>query len=550
MDTYIETDVGQAVSNSLQGTGDARVFNRYSAYYLSHYGTWLKAMKAYNGGSNYLKEVLKQHPSEANEEYQERLNSAYNLNLIKYAVNEFGNYIFSKAPRREDVDNEIIKDFDRQKKPINDVMWDIFRYHNLCGLVWVLVDMPRINGNVIDIATKEHDKIRPYCKVLSPLSVVDWCFDELGDLNWIILQEFVTEKKNPFGLPSVIKKRVLYTKEYYQMYTQPIAVGANEASVTTYTPTVHPRQKNIIGRVPVIPYSEILMERDFNTPEISDILTIFDAVLAGESELLTNILKQTYGQLVLPMSLHSIVTRVKTKLASSGVDVNNTNAESIIQREVATVLSRTKAIYEDSDEIGIARYIQPTGAEITSIITHNDRLINLIMKIAGFLVGVTTTQRASADSKSIDNASLASQLIRIASRLEDLENTIWSLFGAFDSTITIPKVTYNKDYDIHEFRSVIQGIVEFSNINGGDEFCKQVKRTAVHAMDNIHHIPDSTFTKIMSEIEGGQQADMPITFDAQAKHLTEASGSTPDSIAPVRDYVKSDQSVSKTDGVK
>ena len=534
---------------SLQGTADERIFNRYSPYYIDHFKTWIKAISAYNGGRSYLEKVLKQHPSESPDEYNERLNSAYNLNLIKYAVNEFGNYIFSRAPRREALDELIASDFDRQKKPVNDVMWDIFRYHNLCGLVWVLVDMPVLNGNVIDIATKTQQKIRPYCKVLSPLSVVDWCFNELGELDWIIIQEYITEKKNPASLPVLVKKRVLYTKEYYQMFTQTVATGNTKASAISYTPTVHERRKNELGIVPVIPYSEILMEREFNTPEISDILTIFDAVLAGESELLTNILKQTYGQLVLPMSLHSIVTRVKSSLAVAGIDINAPTTEAIVQREVATVLSRTKAIYEDGDERGIARYIQPTGAEISGIINHNDRLIALIMKIAGFLVGVATTQRESADSKGIDNVSLASQLIRIASRLEDLENNIWRLFNKFDSTIQVPKVMYNKDYDIHEFRAVIQGIVEFANINGGEEFCKQVKRTAVHAMDSIHRIPDGTWSDIMKEIESNNLAKEPVTFEAQAKHLAEKSGSSPDSVAPKNPYTKSATSVGKTQGI-
>ena len=121
--------------------------------------------------------ILSKHPSETEEEFESRKSSTYYLNLIKYSVKEFGNYIFSKPPRRRGALKTITDDFDYQRKHVNEVMWQLFNYHTLCGLVWALVDMPEINGNMIDLDTKRKQKIRPWCKVLSPLSVVDWCFD-------------------------------------------------------------------------------------------------------------------------------------------------------------------------------------------------------------------------------------------------------------------------------------------------------------------------------------------------------------------------------------
>ena len=45
--------------------------------------------------------------------------------------------------------------------------------------------------------------------------------------------------------------------------------------------------------------------------------------------------------------------------------------------------------------------------------------MSVMMRLYGFLMGVHTTQRESAESKSVDNISLASQLASIASGLED-----------------------------------------------------------------------------------------------------------------------------------
>lgn len=525
-------------------TGKERIFSRENAYYAVTKPTWRKALDAYNGGRDYITKTLKKHPSETDEEYNERINNSYNLNLIKYSVKEFGNYIFSKPPRRNNANEDIVNDFDRQKKSVNEVMWNLFTYHNLCGLAWVLVDMPQFEGEQIDLKTKAEEKIRPWCKVLSPLAVPDWCFDQFGELEWAIIEEFDVEKADPFAEPQLIKKRTLYTKEYYQVFK---AVVASPTTVTKDSGIqAGPRMPNKIKRVPVVPYSDLIFDRDFNVPEIADILTIYDAILAGESELLTNILKQTYGQLVLPMSAQGIVSKIKARLSKDNIDVTSKAASAIIMQEVGMELSRTKAIYEDGDEKQIARYIQPAGATTDSIINHDDRLIALTMKITGFLVGVSTTQRASADSKAIDNASLAAQLTRIASRLQDMEWTIWKLFNLFDSSVQVPDIHYNKDYDVHEFNAVITGLVELANINGGPEYIKQVKRTAVHAMDSIHHISDGAHAKIMDEIDSGKTVQTPPTFSDNPDHLTDKSGSRPDGVKPVPDYKKSKQRVSKT----
>ena len=536
------------IKNQTVLTGDELIFNRYNDYYVKNEKLWKKAIDAYNGGSKYIDSVLSKHPSETEEEFESRKSSTYYLNLIKYSVKEFGNYIFSKPPRRRGALKTITDDFDYQRKHVNEVMWQLFNYHTLCGLVWALVDMPEINGNMIDLDTKRKQKIRPWCKVLSPLSVVDWCFDKFGGLEWVIIEKVSTKKENPFLQPVKIKKRTLYTKEYYQVFSKvidsPYTTDVNQLEVSE-------RKVNSLGVVPVMPYSDILYNKDFNVPEIADVLTITDAVLKAESELLTNILKQTYGQLVLPMSSSAMVGKIKAVLASQGIDVNSVSARQLISQELGIQLSRTKAIYEDDQERSIARYIQPTGATTQSIIDHDDRLIQLTMKMTGFLTGIASTQRSSAESKAVDNASLAAQLIRIANKLQEFEINLWTLFNAFDSTIKVPSITYNKDFDIHELNAVIAGVVELSNINAGDSFKKQFQRTATHVMDSIHRIPEDVYEDIMDDIEKGAEATAPAKFEEQPTYSSSSSGSRPDAVKPISDYRKgTTNNVGKTETIK
>lgn len=529
---------------------DSIIFTREHPYYARMKGLWQKATDAYNGGREYVAKTLMRHPSETKEEFNDRTQYSYNINLIKYATARFGDYIFSKPPRRNGVVEDIAKDFDRRGKSADSLMREVFDHYTIYGLSWVFVDMPVVQGDLVDLKTKTTKKIRPYANAVAPMDVPDWDFDSTGELNWIIREEEIFEKEDPFRLPVRIRRRTLYTKTYWQTFDQVLDDG--NAGVVDYNRIrVGTPQPNEIGKVPVLAYTSVLFNQYFNRPAIDDILTIHDAVLRSESELLTNILKQTYGQLILPSSASAIASRVKMKIATNNpdIDLNSDEVHNIIKQEVNIELSRTKHISEDAEERGTARYIQPAGANIDNIINTDDRLIRLMIQLYGFLVGSATTQRESAESKSVDNISLAAQLSSIALQLEELENKIWKFFSAYDSTITCPEIEYNKDYDIHELKATISALVELFNVDGGTKYQEEVKRTAVHVLDRLHRIPDTRYEAIENEIKAGKTTGKPITLDAQAKHHTEASGSPPDNIEARPHYQKSNDSVSKTEKI-
>lgn len=534
------------------------VFTRSNVYYREKRSVWNRALDAFNGGRAYIAKTLKKHPSETEAEFSARCDIAYHLNLIKYATKSFGDYIFHKEPRRDFGGkgpnfsrDTISKDFDRQKHPVNATMRKAFDVKNLCGLAWILVDMPQFTGSEIDLKSKADKKVRPWARVLSPLAVPDWCFDVNGDLDWAIVEEYIVEKTDPTKDDTLICRRTLYTKSYYQRFeivctdAQKNFIGQNTSSTR-----VGPQVVNKLGRVPLRPYSDIIYDCEFNHPEIDDILTIHEAVLAGESELLINILKQTYGQLVLPMSSRDMVSRIASRISRNTntlIDPTDSQMANVIRQELGIELSRTKALYEDEQEKGTARYIQPSGANTASIIAHNDRLMQMIIKLSGFLVGVDTTQRASAESKSIDNKAFAAQLCAIATGLQEIEEWIWGVMVQYDSTITMPTIAYTKDYNIQEFKSVIAGLVELANVNAGNEFKRQVKRAALDSLDRICKVDDSTYEKIKREIDADIEAKTPPMFQENATHVTDKSGSTPDNIVAETPYDKGDASIKKTE---
>ena len=545
MGTTLTTD---EVMASLAGV-DYYIFERRHPYYAKTLPIWKKATMAYKGGRKYVRNTLTKHPSETDEEFKYRQEHSYNINLIKYSAHKFGDYIFSKPPRRTKVNEDIVKDFDRKGKDANAVMREIFDYYTIYGLSWIFVDMPVFEGELVSLDVKQKDKIRPYVNAVAPMDVPDWDFDDKGELNWIIREEIITEKSNPFIKPVRKKRRTLYTKTFWQTFDIVLDGGEGTEPMPSVIRSIeHP---HTLGRVPVMAYTSVLFNKYFDQPSIDDVLTIHDAVLHSESELVTNILKQTYGQLVLPASANVMAQRIKSRLVQENpnMNINDPQVQAVIKQEVNLALSRTKHLTEDSEERGTARYIQPAGANIETIIKADDRLVNMIIKLYGFMVGVETGQRESAESKSADNISLAAQLTSIATRLEELELKIWELLSIYDSTISMPEINYNKNYDINELKSVIATLVELVNIDAGENYQKEVMRTALHVLDRIRRVRDDDYERIESDIEKGNMSGKPITIDAQAKHHTEASGSAPDGIEANPRYTKSNDNISKTEKI-
>ena len=149
---------------------------------------WNEAASALNGGRKYIRETLKRHPSETEEEYRARVDNSYNINLIKYATKRFGDYIFSTPPRRQGANPVCVKDFDRKQAHINTVMRKFtppsFRLSGVC-------DMPRLSMPMVIWPSKEKNKIsrgESCCP-----DVPDWSLGRWA-IRLVILEEFVLEK--------------------------------------------------------------------------------------------------------------------------------------------------------------------------------------------------------------------------------------------------------------------------------------------------------------------------------------------------------------------
>jgi hypothetical protein len=471
------------------------IFSRKSDDVARLEGYWREIEDAYKGGPDYMRRILNKHPSETDEEYAERLENSYYFNYIKKIVQKLTDLLFSKEPYRSGADETIVSDFNKMGLNANEVMKLVFTYSVLFQRAWVYVDCPKVTGEV-SILSKMENGIRPYAIPLTPMQVPDYHYGENGELEWAIVELNGVDKSNPFSSPAPYVKRVLWTKDYYIVYKMD---GVGSQSVKVIESGV-----NELGKVPLIQYVDLYEVVRDSVPPMLDIVQISNAITRGESELLTNILKQAYGLLVVPASFLMNQESVLAKAMDEyGIEEGSDELDYIKKRYQAEI-SRSKCIVEDDEEKGITRYISPNGVTTDSIETHNDRLMARLYEMAGLVVSSSTAQRESAESKAWGNIDISAFLQTKAQQLEQIEQSVWELLYEFDATVKKPAdITYNRDFVIKDFKAMIMGVKELSSIDAGVEYQKALKYVATDLLNDISKLPADSAKKIMSEIVDG-----------------------------------------------
>ena len=202
------------------------IFNRKHALYASQESKWKRAEKAYSGGQEYITEALIQHVSEVNIEFQERKKRAHYFNYPRKVSGLISEYVFSKPAARNGADGDLVEDWSRSGQQTGEVMGKALTMLSVFGASWVLVDMPATEAEVVTLADKKAERLRPYAVAMSPLSVPDWCFGGDGRLLWAIVEQTVTDKSDPENEPEDIVYRWLWDRERWRKFKRSESNGA------------------------------------------------------------------------------------------------------------------------------------------------------------------------------------------------------------------------------------------------------------------------------------------------------------------------------------
>ncbi len=457
-------------------------FNTRHPEYSSHQFAWERARDAYSGGYEYIRKALIQHVSEIPVEFEERLRRAYYFNYPRNIAQRITQYALAVDPVRTGADPALIEDWSRSGLRTNEVMRQVSTLLNVYGRAWIFVGSPAFDG-VADRERAERERLRPYCVALSPLSVIDWAYGPDRRLIWAKIEELHTYDQNPDEVRRTARRVRLWTREKWLLY-DPITGSISEGD-------------NPTGVVPLVE----LIEPDGYGIEANhwfeDVVRISDAILNNESEAQMNVVKQMFGMLVVSDSFARGASKFQTRKEEES-------------NSFSAVVARSAALIESVEEKGISRFISPTGVETSTIRSENANLKQELFDVVGLAIQSRSREAQTAESKAWDFQNVTQFLTNRADLLEQAELRAWAIMNLWDSSISVPVVTYNRKFAVRDLEKNIAGLLQLSNIpDAGIEYRKAALGVAVELLDSIGSIPDDRKKALLEEIETLQPAQVP-----------------------------------------
>lgn len=453
------------------------LFSRRHPEYVALEQVWRRSAAAYSGGADYIEQALIRHVSEIDIEFAERRRRAYYFNYPRAIARRITQYVLATEPLRHGGDPELIEDFSRTGLRVNEVIRQLSTLVNVYGRAWLLVETPSFSGPV-DLERARRERLRPYCRAVSPLQVVDWAHGSDGKLLWLLLAEEVFDNGDPFAAPVRAVRRRLLERDRWRLFE------SDSSGVREIAGGVNPA-----GEVPAVEVTEPdgfgLESRHW----FEDVVRISEAILNNESEAQMNVVKQMFGMLV-----------VSDAFVRGGRRLNNAGS---IDGNFAATVARSAAIVESVEEKGISRFISPSGVENASIRAENVSLKRELYDVVGLAVQSPGREAQTAESKAWDFQNVCQFLAARADLLEQAENAAWRLARKFDPGVKIPQISYNRKFAVRDLAGAIEGLLRLGELDSGPEFRKALHRSALDLLDAVGSVGISDRNRILEEIEQG-----------------------------------------------
>lgn len=395
------------------------------------YQLWINRL-GYLGGQPYIEERLTRFPAESNIDWSGgtrkdgstvdgRKDNAYVIPYLNRIVNKINEYVFGEVPTRTNIRPEMEEDISSMGKSINELMKEVSSLVTINGWCWIGVDAPVIaEGMQVSLAQKEASKIRPYAQVYDASQVVDWYFDNTGELQWVITETTEYVASDPTKVPYNQEVRRLWEKGQVTKIVKVDGKYEVESIVAL----------SLKESVPFILVGEISSD-----PHVFDSLeSIYRTILDLSSANFSNYYNSVYPQLVLPASV-----------IDTTMNMYNVEAD-----EAAGMLKGfSYPILCESGDV-TPSYIMPDSGSIESMRAELTSLKNELYESVGMLLRKESAAAESAEAKAFDHLDLEMLIRSRAMMLEAAEEKLSKMINSWDSDYPEYTVEYNKTLQIDE----------------------------------------------------------------------------------------------------
>lgn len=420
--------------------------------YESSLAHWSFLEDTYHGGRGWFAANIFKYMKEGDGEFAARLARAYRFNHTREVVDLIQKYIFKGVINRSEDSPETMKTFwksvTQSDLDITQFMSLVSMMSSIFGMIWVFTDTNKTE-EVTSLADEKNAKVRAYAYIVKPQNVLDFGFDDNGELDWILIRETNRDDKDPIESTGEVSERFrLWTRYDWTLYEIINVRGAERVIVVDAG--VHD-----LKRVPCFPVAHVIGEHRYTAPGLINDIAYLDRAIANYLSNLDAIIQdQTFSQLAIPAQSYS------------------GEVEQLVEMGV-------KRIFTYDSEGGVPpQFISPDIKQAQIIIQVVNKIIGEIYHTIG-MAGERTKQdnavgidNSSGVAKAYDFDRVNSLLVSKAGSLENAENKLVSLISAWhgEKTPVDELVSYPDNFDV---RSLF------------DEFTVAEKLTLIDAPEDV-----------------------------------------------------------------
>lgn len=463
----------------------AIVDRRHPAYDMN-VAHWRFCDMTAKGGREWFVANIHQYMKEGTTEYSDRLSRAYRFNHTKEIVLLLTKYVFKQGIIRNTADasdavQEIWKHATLEGSPIDLFMKQVSNRSSSTGRVWVFTDNKMAPGDVQSLKDEKDGKGRIYAYLVDQEDMLDFAYDEWGQLSWVLYRVRHRDDDNPVTASRQVNTRyVMWTKEEWIVleetfksntemnpsvsvvtsqdnafvYGQALVDGLRASAMTGDTSAVGQREiklvnrgLNTIGEVPGFPVNHIEDADVYTATGLVDDIAYLDRAVANYLSNLDAIIQdQTFSQLVIP---------------TQGLDDGDEEYNKILDMGTKRIFT-----YNGDNGGNAPTYISPDSANAQIILSVIKTIIGEIYHSVG-MAGERTKQdnaqgidNSSGVAKAYDFDRMNAMLISKAAMLEKAENRLVYFVERWAGDVEGPKtgglfadeasalVKYPLDYDV------------------------------------------------------------------------------------------------------